>query len=265
MNKLIDFCFDGGECKFIAVTKYGARWVKDRDSFEVWFDKAMLKKAVSYLLDNFFFKVGNVIFRQIIGIPMGSDPAPFFANLFLYYFENEFLKKLKKTDLNKARQFSNTFRFIDDLGALNDGGCFDMFYAQIYPTELELEKQNDGNIAASLLELDITIVDKKFETKLFDKRDTFPFDISRMPHVSSNVPSKIFYSSLGAEILRIARATTKPCDFYLSGQNLTSRMIKQGGVKTKVKRTLCQFYAKHMLDFQSFAVSAEYMSDQLLV
>ena len=27
LNNLIDFCFDGGECKYITVDNYGARWV----------------------------------------------------------------------------------------------------------------------------------------------------------------------------------------------------------------------------------------------
>ena len=29
LNSLIDFCFDGGESKFITVNNYGARWVKN--------------------------------------------------------------------------------------------------------------------------------------------------------------------------------------------------------------------------------------------
>ena len=36
--------------------------------------------AVKYLLQNFCLELGNRIFRQIIVIPVGSDPAPFFAN-----------------------------------------------------------------------------------------------------------------------------------------------------------------------------------------
>ena len=36
-------------------------------------------------LRQFDFKVGCQIFRQVIGIPMASDPVPFFANLFLFY------------------------------------------------------------------------------------------------------------------------------------------------------------------------------------
>ena len=41
-----------------------------------------LKQAVKDLLKKLFFKVGSQIFGQAIGIPMGSDPAPFFASLF---------------------------------------------------------------------------------------------------------------------------------------------------------------------------------------
>ena len=29
LNSLIDFCFDGGESKYITVNDYGARWVKN--------------------------------------------------------------------------------------------------------------------------------------------------------------------------------------------------------------------------------------------
>ena len=61
--------------------------------------------------------------RQKIGIPMGIDPAPFWANLFLYSYEHEYIKNLIKEDRVKAKHFHSTFCFIDDLyGAINDGG-----------------------------------------------------------------------------------------------------------------------------------------------
>ena len=46
------------------------------------FNKQQIKDAVAYLLLNCYFTIGPKIFCQIIGIPMGSNPAPFFANLF---------------------------------------------------------------------------------------------------------------------------------------------------------------------------------------
>ena len=55
-----------------------------------------IKSVLNYVIDNAFFQVGNKVFRQIIGIPMGSDPAPFIANLFLYIYENRFMTNLKK-------------------------------------------------------------------------------------------------------------------------------------------------------------------------
>ena len=50
--------------------------------------KQQIKDAIAHLLFNFYFTVGPKIFYQIIGIPMRSHPAPFFSNLFLYFYES---------------------------------------------------------------------------------------------------------------------------------------------------------------------------------
>ena len=77
LNSLINFCFDGGECKYITVNNYGARWVKNIKDNVICLNKQQIKDAVAYLLLNCYFTVSPIIFCQIIGIPMGSDPAPF--------------------------------------------------------------------------------------------------------------------------------------------------------------------------------------------
>ena len=50
--------------------------------------------------------------------------------------------------------------------------------------------------------------DGKFQFGLFDKRDSFPFSIIRMPDKSSNVPSTIVYSAIGAESLSLLEQVT---------------------------------------------------------
>ena len=40
--------------------------------------------ALHYLLDNIFIRFGSKLYRQIVGIPMGTNCAPLVADLFLF-------------------------------------------------------------------------------------------------------------------------------------------------------------------------------------
>ena len=42
----------------------------------------------------FFIRFGTKLYRQIIGIPMGTNCAPFIADLFLCCYERDFMKSL---------------------------------------------------------------------------------------------------------------------------------------------------------------------------
>ena len=110
---------------------------------------------------------------------------------------------------------------------------------------MELGKENNGNISASFLDLDISIIDNKFSVSLYDKRDGFPFSIVRMPYHSSNMPSMIFYSAIGAEILRIAKATSNADNYLVSVRPLLTRMIKQGAKIEKTRKVLHKTYGRH--------------------
>ena len=69
---------------------------------------------LEFLIDNIYIRVGKEIFRQQVGIPMGTDCAPFLANLFLFYYEYNYMKDLIKSNIHLAEQFSYTIRYIDD-------------------------------------------------------------------------------------------------------------------------------------------------------
>ena len=94
---------------------------------------------------------------HVIGIPMGSDPAPFFANLFLAHKEADWVKTQRKLGTINVRKINNSFWFINDFLSLNDGSTFEKHYKDIYPTGLELKKENDNNSCASFLDLYIYI------------------------------------------------------------------------------------------------------------
>ena len=42
-----------------------------------------LKAMIEHLVDNVFVHVGNKVFRQQVGVPMGTDCAPLLANFLL--------------------------------------------------------------------------------------------------------------------------------------------------------------------------------------
>ena len=104
LNSLIDSRFEGGERKYIIVNNYGARCVKNIKDNVICLNKQQIKDAVAYLLFNCCFTAGTKIFCQNIGIPMGSDPVPFFANLFLYCYKSKLMNKLKKYDLPRRHR-----------------------------------------------------------------------------------------------------------------------------------------------------------------
>ena len=63
-----------------------------------------------------------------------------FASLFLLYSENNWFKKIKITDIGRARHFGNNVRFIDGLTAINDCAEFERHFQEIYPTKSNLKK-----------------------------------------------------------------------------------------------------------------------------
>ena len=71
----------------------------------------------AYFLKNYFSKVGTQIFHAI-GIPVGSDPASFFANLVLFHYESEWTCKMENIYHHRAKKIGRIYRFINDLIAM---------------------------------------------------------------------------------------------------------------------------------------------------
>ena len=113
--------------------------------------------ALHYLLDNIFIGFGSKLYRQIVGIPVGTDCATLVADLFLFCYKRDFMLSLSdnnQTDIIRA--FNSTSRYLDDL--LNiDNPYFEQMVGQIYPTELQLNKANSSDTEAPFLDLNLSI------------------------------------------------------------------------------------------------------------
>ena len=110
-------------------------------------------KITKFLVDNIYVRFGRQLFRQTVGIPMGTNCAPLLADLFLCSYENEFIDKLIKEGKRMlARKFNLSFRYIDDLISFNNKR-FKEFISDIYPKELTISKTTESTSVASYLDL----------------------------------------------------------------------------------------------------------------
>ena len=61
----------------------------DHRGYKLW-SFQNLCDALSYLLDNIYIRFGNKLYRQIVGISMGTNYAPLLADLFLFCDKRRF-------------------------------------------------------------------------------------------------------------------------------------------------------------------------------
>ena len=48
------------------------------------------------ILHNIYIRFGSKLYRQNVGIPIGTNCVPLFADLFLFCYERDFMKSLTK-------------------------------------------------------------------------------------------------------------------------------------------------------------------------
>ena len=124
--------------------------------------------TLSFLLDNIYIRSGTKLYRQIVGILMGTNCAPLVADLFLFCYERDSMKHLSsdnQADVIKA--FNSTSRYLDDL--LNiDNPYFEGMVNQIYPSELQLNKANTSDTEPPFLDLHLPTSNGIFSSKIYD-------------------------------------------------------------------------------------------------
>ena len=178
---------------------------------------------IEFLVDNIHARFGGQLFRQTVGIPMGTNRAPLLADLFLYSYENEFLDKLIKECKRKlARKFNLSYRYIDDLISFNNKR-FNEVISDIYPKELTISETTVSTSAASYLDLLFTRnKNNNITTKLYDKRDAFGFHIVNFPFTSSNIPSAPTYGVYASQLIRYAHCCSNYSTYLSRGDKILS-------------------------------------------
>ena len=242
---LIEWTFKREGSPYIACNERQAFFTsEDTKRYKLWSCQNVCE-ALIYLLDNIYIRFGTKLYRQIVGIPMGTNCAPLVADLFLFCYERDFMTSLsdvKQAEIIEA--FKSTSIYLDDL--LNiDNPYFEGMVNRIYPPELQLNKANTADTEAPFLDLHLSISNGFVSSKIYDKRDDFDFDIVNFPFLDGDVPRSTSYGVYISQLIRFARVSSHVVDFNARNKSLTAKLLQQGYRYHKLRKTFSKFYRRH--------------------
>jgi hypothetical protein len=243
LNHVLSIVF--AKIQYIYADTYSASWQNKRKSM-LTISKGRLLEMIEFVLSNAYFRFGSGVYRQIVGIPMGTDAGPFIANLTLFSYEFKYISKLLKdgkSDL--ARKLNNTFRYIDDITSINDQGIFEEVYKDIYPASLILKKMNLNDHEANVLDINVKIHERKFMCSVYDKREEFPFACNRFPPIDTAISKNVIYNTFTNELKRFFTICSNTDILIEEIEKLKLAFIVRGYKKAQLSARFVQFINKN--------------------
>ena len=127
---LIEWTFKRDSSPYIACNERQAFFTsEDTKRYKLWSCQNVCE-ALIYRLDNIYIRFGTKLYRQIVGIPMGTNCSPLVADLFLFCYERNFMTSLsdvKQAEIIEA--FTSTSRYLDDLLNIDNPFCRVLIFA----------------------------------------------------------------------------------------------------------------------------------------
>ena len=254
LTNLIEWTFKREGPLYIAHKERQAFFTSgDTKRYKLWSCQNVCE-ALIYLLDNIYIRFGTKLYRQILGIPMGTNCAPLVADLFLFCYERDFmtsLSEVKQAEIIEA--FKSTCIYLDDLLNINNP-YFEGMVNHIYPPELQLNKANTSDTKAPFLDLHLSISNRFVSSKIYDKRDDFAFDIVNFPFLDGDTPHSTSYGVYSSQLIRFAGVFSHAADFNARNKSLTAKLLQQGYRYHKLRKTFSKFYRRHYELVSKFSV-----------
>ena len=252
MDKVIRNAFKVRKAKYVYIGKQldgtlGAAWRKFTTHYSSCDCQTLtpddILRLLQLLVENTFVCVGeSLVFRQTIGIPMGTNAAPLIANLFLHFFEKEYFKKLLSGRASDFNSLSLSARFIDDLIVFNGRSPqeMDAIVNEIYNIEapsaasssscsgLAVSRSNNDPQHASFLDLELrTQPNGQVSYRLYDKRRAFNFLWISYPHLDGLYPMKPMYGVFYGQLQRRLKLCKDFETFMDEAKILCKKLVKE--------------------------------------
>ena len=254
MREFVNDVFKHSGKTFVNSSKNNAYQSKKRsERADASFSKEELIEAVEIVIDNSYTIYKNLIYRQVVGIPMGTNCAPHLANIFLFMFERTYINNLVNSkQIKKAALLRNIYRYQDDAIVFNDNGFFNLVFKDIYPEELVLLNTNISRNECNFLDLSIVLQNGKFKYSIFDKRKDFNFEVIHYPFLSGNIPRIPSYGVYISQLIRFCNVCSESMTDMII--QLNKKFIKQGFKIDSLKRKFNLFASKYIHLWSKFGI-----------
>ncbi|MGA9041563.1 MAG: hypothetical protein WB421_13590 [Terriglobales bacterium] len=208
------------------------------------FNKDEIKQLVAFVVNNTYLFNQGRLFRQSIGIPMGTNCAPQLANLYLYTYEAAYVDRLIASgQVTKAEQYHMTFRLIDDVLSIDNQYCHEFTDGHsIYPACLHINDTSaNGYVHFLGMKIFPNHANNGLHLQVYDKRKIFPFHVRNYPYLESNIPQSICYGVFVSLINRFHRICTHMHDFFMTSVELACLLANRGYNIRKLSRLFALF------------------------
>ena len=214
-----------------------------RGNNKVCFSKDDLLECLFYLIDNSYVVYQNIIYRQVIGVPMGTNCGPQLANIYLYVYEYSYIATLiDDNDIFNLSKLQYIFRYQDDLISFNDSGLFGDLLSVIYPSEMVVNCTNVSARKCNYLDLCISIYHGKFRVVKYDKKEDFSFNVISYPFLSGNIPSNLSYGIFTSQLVRFSKINSTYKGFKDDISKLVTKLVSQGFALAALRIKFVRFY-----------------------
>ena len=258
LKKFVEQVYETKKKKYICVTSKAAFFSDKQQNKYHCFTKVEFISSLSFLVENSYVVFKGNLFRQIIGIPMGTNSAPHMANIYLFQYEYEYIQQLKGNNkIKELRLLQSIYRYQDDLLVVNDNSLFDSIFQDIYPREMVLKKTNVSSAVVNFLDSTISVYQGKFLYKLYDKRDDFDFTVLNYPHACGNIPSAPTHGIFISQIIRFSNMNSSYKNYIQVCKKLYEKLILQRFSKSCLQRKFDDFCARHILCWSKFGVDIQ--------
>lgn len=241
----------------------------------VVFDATAIMRDVRFILANTHMVVGDNVYQQVCGIPMGLTCSPMLAVVMLAWHEIRFLRQeraaaaalngspittphgvlsisppVRDRHLDLIKRVSHCCRAIDDV-LLIDLNPQEQTWVlrRMYPDSLELKMVCQSPDCIQYLDMEIRFDRGGFHTVLYDKRDALRAQgkmdaVRRFPHIESVLSQQCKYATLTTFLHRMARVAMRRQAFV----NAASQRIVEmslDGYESRQLLTLARKFVQH--------------------